>query len=488
LPRGAEVATGIVQKEGIITQDIGTDTSIILDDEQIDTCKKLSIDDTPINGYLTFKADGSLCSISRYTGKALYIMSGIIDAFGSDYVKLWKEMSLKLSNSTVILVPATHRTLIESGFMGNYMVTACLVGSKIVNRDMLDGLDYITAWATYGNEFVQRILSMRVYDSFSDVHTFIFEAICKRRTSAFDFISHTELACSYDIDMIVFLGMSICEKRFYIPHMIYGKENNIPFDEPLWWTITNSNQIIQMIRWMEELIFQRVTKGEFITMFKPHNTIIDIDSIVIDYEGWVFMKNAAFESDDIDHKCVGIEQTIYSKIKTLAYYKSHKFKERNIEYLMMLGKVAGHIFPMSNAVNQMLPDGIISQMLINICRDIRLKFDFRPNTELMKRLDVINKEGVARGKKDSMNNFDKRPPKSKFCSALSHDSIIDNWIFDIFMMHIPRFEVVDKPSIIKMFKKLIIDLAIWEDDYTNYITKMKSSDPILVDLIAIYFK
>jgi hypothetical protein len=40
----------------------------------------------------------------------------------------------------------------------------------------------------------------------------------------------------------------------------------------------------------------------------------------------------------------------YSKIKTEEYYKSHKFHEENISDLIKLGKVAAHIFPLTQVV------------------------------------------------------------------------------------------------------------------------------------------
>lgn len=490
LPRGAEVAAGCVRKEGIETQDTGAkDITEILDIEQIDTCKCLSNNDIPIHGFLTSKADGSLLSITRYNGKALAIMCPIVDVFGSDYAKLWKDISLKLSRGTILLVPATHRTLIESGFMGPYMVTACLVGANIVNRKALKGLNYLTAWAKYGHEFIAKLLSMKVYEHLSDVHTFIFEAICKKRISAFDTHTHSELACSYNKDMLVFLGMSICAKRFYVPHMLYEREHEIPFDQPLWWEIKNSTEITNMIERMEDLIFKRITKQEYLTMFKPMNKIFDSDTAIIDYEGWVFMKIATFKIDDIDHLSVDIPMTIYSKIKTIAYYKSHKFKARNILYLTILGRIAGDIFPMANAVCQMMPDGVIGEMLVNICTDIRTLFNFEPGSELMNRLEVLNQKAISEGKKDSMSKFKSYPLKSKYGLTTSyHDPIIDGWIFDIFMCNIPSFEVEDKPSIIKIFRKLIHDLMIWEEDYETRIKTMNSTDPMFSDLIAIYFK
>jgi hypothetical protein len=488
LPRGAEVATGIVKKEGISTQDCGFGKTDILDDEQIDTCNLLSKDGNSIDAFLTSKADGSLLSITVYTGNALKIMVSVINYFGSDYVKLWMFMSLEISGGSRLVVPATHRTLMESGFMANYMVTSILVGGGIVSRDALIGLDYMTAWSTFGHSFITKFLSMGIYDHLSEVNTFIFEAICKLRTSAFDGIVHIELACSYEFDDLVFLGVSIVEKRFYIPHMLYGREFAIPFNEPLWWKIDNSSQISAMMQSMEDLIFKKITKQQYLELYKPANTTFVIDTAVIDFEGWVFMKVANIESTDPDHLAVKRPITIYSKIKTLAYYNSHKFKERNVPYLMELGKVAGDIFPMSYAVTHLLPDGVISSMLIKICDDVMTKFDFSENSELMMILDEINKTLMSQGKKDSLSNFAMRPIKSKFCSVFSFNNpILNKWLFDIFMSHVPVIAVIDRPTLIKIFKKLFIDLAPWDSGFKDKISTIKSNDPILSDLVAVYF-
>jgi len=489
LPRGAEVATGIVKSNGISTQDCESSKTYILDDEQIDTCNRLSKDGNPIGAYLTAKADGSLLSITVYTGEALKIMVSVINYFGSDYVKSWKDMSLELSGGSRLVVPATHRTLMESGFMANYMVTSILVGGGIVTRDALVGKDYMTAWSEFGRAFIAKFLTMNTYDPFSEVHTFIFEAICKHRTSAFDSHVHIELACSYEFDGLVFLGTSIADKRFYIPHMLYGREHVIPFDEPLWWKIDNSSQISAMMISMEDLIFGKITKHQYLELYKPMNSTFDIDTAIIDFEGWVLMKIASIESTDPDHLSVKCLITIYSKIKTLAYYNSHKFKERNVPYLMELGKVAGHIFPLANAVIKILPDGVINSILLKICNDIIIKFDFSDDSELMTRLNDINMILMSQGKKNSLNNFNARPIKSKFCSVFAfNDHDLNTWVFDIFMSYIPPITVIDKSELIKTFKKLFIDLAPWDSEFKVKISTIKSNDPVLTDLVSIYFR
>ena len=96
LPRGAEVMSSYQQKSGITeTQDIDESFSI-LDDDQIDTCERL-VRNEPICGHLSSKGDGSLMTVTLYQGKKLHIMNALINTFGSDYIKLWQEMSL--SNS-----------------------------------------------------------------------------------------------------------------------------------------------------------------------------------------------------------------------------------------------------------------------------------------------------------------------------------------------------------------------------------------------------
>jgi hypothetical protein len=310
---------------------------------------------------------------------------------------------------------------------------------------------------------------MKCYDDISEVHTFIFEAVCKDRTSAFksDTQVHTELACRYSKDMFVFLGMSIADQRFYVPHMLYSKYSKVPFEQPLYWEITNSSQVSSMMRSMEDLIFGRITKLEYFEHHPPVNLPTDIDDVIIDFEGWVLMKIAVFDSEDTIHSEISrltrIPLTIYSKIKTLAYYMSHKVKDKNIPYLIELGKVAGSIFPSAEAVYRLLPDGIINKILEDICADIIRKFDFSVGSKMMEQVQLIREKVMAQGDKDPLNGFDRRPLNSKYLSILAfNDKIIDGFVYDSFMKFLPKFPSDDEKDQykehLKIFKKLFIEL------------------------------
>ncbi|GAG24275.1 unnamed protein product, partial [marine sediment metagenome] len=179
LPRGAEVMSSYQQKSGITeTQDIGTidesaaaaatataeatlDSAFsILDDYQIDTCQKL-IHNKPIVGHLSSKGDGSLMTVTLYQGSKLKIMNALINAFGSDYVKLWQKMSLVNSDNRVLAVPATQGTIMEGGFMQDYMVTGILVGYCHVPRDDIDAEgSSLNAFAKYGEQFITSLLKL----------------------------------------------------------------------------------------------------------------------------------------------------------------------------------------------------------------------------------------------------------------------------------------------------------------------------------------
>jgi hypothetical protein len=114
IPRGAEVVTNMHKKNGITdTQDIKENKVNILDDEQIDTCTRLICGDK-IQLHLTSKVDGSMLVITSYTGYKKYIMLALISTFSTNYIKLWAEQSMQLTNGVRLLVPSTSGTLWDS--------------------------------------------------------------------------------------------------------------------------------------------------------------------------------------------------------------------------------------------------------------------------------------------------------------------------------------------------------------------------------------
>lgn len=516
LPRGAEAVTGMVLKNGIETQDVKPNKIKILDLEQQDTCTRLCRGD-PISMYLTSKGDGSLLTVTAYTGNALNIILPVIELFGSDYVKLWAEQSLKLSQGKRLLVPATQGTLMESGFMGPYMVTAILSGSGIVDREtMINFLnsdsnpnlpDFCTVWKMYGEKWIRDFLDVTFFDSLTDTHTFNFEAICENRKGLFGDQYHNELACLYSRDRLIFLGVTICEKRFYVPHCVYSQKCKFPWEEPLFWTITHADQVNQMIDDLELMVFAKLSKIDYLTKFPPSNhgfNILDpkhIENAVIDFEGWVGMKIASLKINDPDHievmKFTNFPVTVYSKIKIRPYYEGHKFHIESIPYLTELAKTAGHIFPLSRKIAGIFKDGVIAEKLERVGVEIMKFFDFKsPNNILLKSLEESYNQQLADAEKRIQSGEKIKLPKSPLIGFFerpcdvqcrialkANGSKFGKLTVPIFLQIFPEIDP-DTNDFEGTVTKLIMHFKPWLPGYSDRIKNLEPTSPCIQDLIV----
>mmetsp|Transcript_50134 Transcript_50134/g.92545 ORF Transcript_50134/g.92545 Transcript_50134/m.92545 type:complete len:681 (-) Transcript_50134:152-2194(-) len=495
LPRGAEVLTGMhARSDDADTQDIKGHNYNILDAEQQDTCKKL-IGLQAVSGDLSSKGDGSLLVITTYTGLALRIMIAAVETFGSEQAKLWMQMSLRLSSNEVLVIASTQGTLWLDTFMAEYMVTAMLAGTGVCSREQLEdhlarGLNALSIWQEYGSEVISMILGMVRFDLLSATHCFCFEAICKDRRGVGETRRHTELACSYNRDRLVFLGLSVCEARFYIPHSAYGRKCEIPFEEPLWWRIEDGKQIQDMMEDMEQMIFNTMSKAAYLEKWQPSNPCFDqtdekqVQDAILDFEGWVFMKEAALTVEDADHLAAregtGCEVMIYSKVKTEAYYLAHKFNERKIARLTELARAgAGHIFPLAAKVADWFEGGETAARLVVVMRQVNAAFDFSESSELMTEAraafqrQLANAErAVAAGDKkvkvpkDPFKGFDFRPVAVQWKMIMGLPALSDyvgEQLLPIFKEAFPQMDE-EKDGLAIGLKSILIDLEVWEQE------------------------
>lgn len=498
LPRGAEVMTGMHKSSGINeTQDI-KDKVTIFDKEQIHTCECLATK-SPINLYLTSKGDGSLLAITLFSGSCINIIEPVISLFGDDLAIRIASQSMRITNSKYLMTFATQGTVMMGADMQSYMITSMLVGSNITTRDVLskyeqDKSGMLSAWNTYGDLFIRKLLTFEVFDNLSESHTFSFEAICASRRGLFGDKIHTELACAYKDDRLIFLGMSVNEKRFYIPHPIYGKKFKIPFEEPLWWHIKDSDTVSSMMEAVEKMILDKMTKKEYLKLFPPSNSDFDvkndshIERAIIDFEGWVAMKVAHYDITDNDHltviKTLGILLTVYSKIKTVPYYKGHKFHQENIPYLIELAKTAGHIFPISRKVADMFAPGIITKRLQIVGDETMKLLDFKDNYEhfLLKALKTTYDKKLnewktkgSKGKmpKDPLVGFFKRPLFVQCKIALNNGVDFGAYLLPIYIKSFPELDA-DMQGINSILNGLTMHFEPWKPGYDK---RIKDLDP-----------
>ena len=513
LPRGAEVVSGMVTKMGIETQDVKPGRIKILDVEQQDTCTRLCGGDD-IDIHLTAKGDGSLLVINTFTGHSMKIMRPVVEIFGTLYTQTWAQQSLELTSNRMLIVPATQGTVLESGFMASYMITSMLVGSGIVSRDELTGFSssghtYEDCWIKYGKAWIEKFLGFQFLNpTHCESQTFCFEAICKDRCGLFDDRPHNELACSYNRDRLIFLGSSLSCKRFYIPHTVYGEKfGNIPFEEPLWWRITNARQIDAMLEDMGNMILGLMTKKEFLQKYPPSNPGFDpnddmmIENAIIDFEGFVAMKLASFDLSDPDHikVCAGLDIAfrIYSKLKTEAYYRSHKFNARNIAYLAELAKTAGDIFPLARKITGICRSGVIAARMEAIGHKTMELLDFKsPGNKIMPLLhqaykntvDETNAE-IAKGNKakipkDPLVGFEKRPFDVQCRMALNFRGFdFGGLLLPIYLEAFPEIDP-NNPDLKLMVSGVTMTLQPWIPGYDDRVKQLDPSSGSIQGLIV----
>jgi hypothetical protein len=296
-----------------------------------------------------------------------------------------------------------------------------------------------------------------------------------------------ELACAYSRDRLIFLGVSIAEKRFYIPHSVYSEKGEVPFEEPLWWRITESAQVQGMMEDMEAMIRAEMSKAAYLQKWIPSNPAFDpkdsqqVRDAILDFEGWIFMKKAVREVEDKDHLLVmastDFPSMIYSKVKTEAYYLSHKFKPRKIPELIELSKTAGDIFPLTTRVAAFLGGDSLLDALVQAQDDILTSFDFSPESELMmaaqqafeKRLaaaEALKREGGnVKIPKDPLKGFERRPDNVKWRIILNFAGLdmVGERLVVIFVRAFPLMDVEGLGSDPGgTLKDLLMSLEMWK--------------------------
>lgn len=511
LPRGAEMVTGMVKNEGLETQDVKNNRIDIFDDEQKDTCTRL-LGRQPLKCHLLSKADGSLFVMNIYTGEALEIMKPILETSGYAFSMMVGKMSLDLTNGKRLMIPSTQNTLIDNGFMAPYNVTAILMGGLGLTIDQFNPNSLTESWEKHGYEWLKKFNSMKFFDELTETHTVSFETICKNRTGLFGDPQHAELACSYDRYRCVFLGISIVDKRFYLPYSVYTQLAKIEFEEPLWWDIEDSKQIEKMIDNIDKILLGELSKEEYLTLYPPSNISShnvnsnNIDNIIIDYEGWIVMKCSTFEITDSDHvqtinyltnnnPGVNITTMIYSKVKTGSYYKSHAFHAYNIEYLFKIAEKAGNVFPLAKKVYDFLKDGELTRRLreFGVCVNEILDIQ-NPNNKYIEKIRKAYQDNLAssrilydQGKikklpLDPLTGYEKRPNYVNCQMIMNYDNTVINDFIPAFIRFFPELNA-NNPNVPQMVKGIIMTFRPWDPAYNDTIQKLDPHNAALKLLI-----
>jgi len=416
LPRGAEVKTFLHTERGVAeTQDFVGNAYDHLDDWTIKTCDCLRMGGK-IRGHLSFKGDGSLMTFTLATGRAAQLWLPILELWGSPWVRAWNDLCRSVSaedgvSETLVLVPASNGVAMMDDFMVSYMTTGLLVGTGACTRDALleferQGGTALDAVWQHGAEFVRSLVRFRLGGAFAlkETVTLSFEVMVAQLRGLFGDRYHSELAVSYDRDRAVFLGASCASLQFY-PHYFF--EN--PFEEPLYWPVSHSEDVAKMLTALEKLARTEITKEEFLADCPPASNKTCGDAI-IDYEGWVFHVSCGPWDENLEaapaESTPGTLGTLYTKIKTPLYYLFHKAPNnpRCLEKSVEVAPLVQQTFPKAGRLLEIFAAGALQLRMEKIMDQVRRLFDFGdPENALLAHM-----RAAERGAKSPLQGFGTR--------------------------------------------------------------------------------
>jgi hypothetical protein len=269
LQRGSELLTGFHLKKGIEeTQDMQKITKNSLSATQQSLARLLQIgSESELNNtYLSMKTDGSLLCATIYVGNTADVIREIILERGDDFAKVYLEIEKKTGK---LIVLSSQGTLLLPDQMKDYTVHAIMRSLGISEEVILSiakNLNPEEALKICCVPFFEEISRMHEKLQQPENHTsisFCFETVVKNRRTAWG-VLHTELAISYSNSSLKFLGGNVCFKNSvtkvaenieFTPHFKFPIGFNTVFLEPLWWKITNTTQINNMMESLGKIIF-----------------------------------------------------------------------------------------------------------------------------------------------------------------------------------------------------------------------------------------
>jgi hypothetical protein len=379
LIRGAEVLTNVHMKANITeTQDISFKESSYLDASQCDTIERLMTPDSLLDGYLSFKSDGSLFAISLYPWESF---AGIFyyqliqdhgDTFAQGILQLAIDLQLPF-----FPIFSTQGTLFLSNDMQDYMVTSLLIGTCEQTEESLqtlafEGLTPLDALKLVGKGFFNQLWKFFEYSTRSTIPspmTLSFEAICKNRHAVWpNSKKHIELAVNYPFTTLRFLGCTIglgetignYRAHFQWPDLddyFSSIGTGITWDQPMYWQITTAKDVESMMHDLSRVIRGDLTDREYLQLHPPVN-LSTVRFPYLDYEGWILYRELPDGTLD------------YSKIKTNEYYVSHKFRLQNIPILLAIAEAGkSDIFPLAKVIQTFYVN--LPEKLMNIIQEIQ---------------------------------------------------------------------------------------------------------------------
>jgi hypothetical protein len=488
LQRGIECITGVHIKKGITENeniDIHEDLSY-LDETQQNIMKKF-IKKESLDGWLSFKNDGSLSGLTLYPrGQEVYgVMLDLIQRSTDPrdvFTKMLVDEAIR-RDYPFIPVLSSSGTLTMSEGMLSYNVTAiccgmCGISHDILKNDAKNGMSPEFAFMTYASDrFFANLLSFWDKSPNScqnEIMCLSFEAIVPNRVCAWNGF-HPELAMSYPSSSYRFLGCMYnvgetagqYRAHFQLESVIYGTG----WDQPLSWKVKHTRQIESMINDLSSILHDEMTEDEFIKKHPPY--CMENVSTTFDYEGFVLFTNiensepiglTSFEENINNNSDCDVD---YEKIKSEEYYKSHKLKEENIEFLLDLPDSASSKIPIVKALKEFYPS--LNSSLLQISCSIRNIL-----VESFKCEGVLYDSIPTQKAKDSFKNQDYKI-KSKMIVNISPEwkKISFQICKDVFpSLSNKEEDSTELEEVHGFIKRLAMAIEPWNEEYVKNIEDM----------------
>jgi hypothetical protein len=320
LMRGAELQIGLpaVAKELDAAQLVSVDW---LHREEKDN------EDGPAEAFLSGKVDGSLLGVTlipRARPDLCAAVEALIATHGDAFAQAVVRRCAALP---YVAFFSSQGTLFLHASMQDYAVTALVQGAL----DQVDKAELRTPemeLLARGDAFFAQLDTFwRAHQHTNDALVSLsFEGVCARRTSAWG-EEHIELAVSYERSTLLFLGatldMTPNSVGAFVPHA--DRRLAHPWTEPRAWTVGSGKRVRDMIAGLERLVSLDDPLGQagFLQLFPPDQASHEQQRQELDLEGFILMRR---------DKITG--EWCYSKLKTQAYYRTHRVDASNISFLV----------------------------------------------------------------------------------------------------------------------------------------------------------
>jgi hypothetical protein len=354
MQRGAEILTPLLKKSGITeTQDVTP--GAVFGVEQQQTMDQFR-DGASLDYVITSKVDGMMGCFTVYTDPA---MCQLIDEWrrtkNDPFANTCDELGKRFG---LCLLVSTQNTFSAGPDLHDVIVTSILADCGMSDAEIRSLAVTSTPsqlLLEHGVPFFKRLADVFHGNKKSDTATMtiVFELVNANRTTGWG-VLHTEFAVSYPESFMRLLSFTLMTRTTIevVPHFAM---NVCGFREPYWWRATHTQQLDDMMQDMDLVVRGRMEYSAFLEKYPVSNT--SLGKMYFDAEGFVIYTGEDFQ---------------YHKAKLEAYYKTHKFKEHNVPYLIELGNTpAAELYPMASAVRQFNESlDAVTGKLQPICMDL----------------------------------------------------------------------------------------------------------------------